>query len=36
MNNTVVSELGVEPNSVFMSAEDVESIYLKWAETKEA
>lgn len=36
MNNTVVSELGDEPNVGFMSAEDVESIYLKWAETKDA
>lgn len=36
MNNALVSEYGYDPNAVFMTAEDVEALYLKWAETEGA
>lgn len=36
MNNALVSEFGYDPSTVFMTAEDVEALYLKWAETEGA
>lgn len=34
MNNALVSEFGYDTNTLFMSAEDAEALYLKWAETE--
>lgn len=36
MNNELVSAFGYDPSAVFMTSEDVEDLYLRWAETEGA